>query len=528
MKHFAFLIALLMAPVATIAQIQEPPKNGLSKEDYIVMLIDSLGIAESNKDTLNVIRYASVLTTSMHGSKIRKRSRSYLDIALSYSSAFSDKRWYPEVCNRAGMYHFASRNSEDFGSEQYSLKNDSSIYWHKKAIELGKIISNPITQGWGHRGAMSVFIDMHTKGLGNYSNEITYHFTETERISNTFGDNELFIHSAQRYCSFLTYENRIEDISMILVHLVPAMQEMSVAQSLAYFHTLHDFIAIKNDLDTLVAINKELFIKYDQTVAANHQGKLHEADQKYEVSKTKGVLASTQEELQYSRLILTVSVGGLLLIFIILVYFYSLNKKNKRLSSRNELLLKEQNHRVKNNLQMINSLLSLQSQKLLSTDAKEALSESQNRINSVALLHRMLYEGDELGVINTKQYLNNLIEELSYTSHRTITWAINIDPLIQVSVEKATSLGLIINELITNSIKHVNNTITLEVQLEIRKVLGDVEVIYQDNGQAFDIVQWESSDSFGNQLIKLQSEQLRGTYNVISNDGFQYFLKLSA
>lgn len=217
-----------------------------------------------------------------------------------------------------------------------------------------------------------------------------------------------------------------------------------------------------------------------------------------------------------------------LAVFIAAMVLFILFRTNLKLRRYNELLLKEQNHRVKNNLQMINSLLSLQSQKLPSIDAKVALNESKSRINSVALLHRMLYEGTELGVINTKQYLINLIEELGYTSSRKINWNIEIDPEIQVSVEKATSLGLIVNELITNSIKHVSPEIELTIQFEMGQSAKEVELKYGDNGGAFDPEVWKTSESFGNQLIRIQSEQLRGSYKVHSNNGFYYSLKLSA
>ncbi len=526
--RICLLLSFILSFNMSLSQIHEPPKGGLAKEDYMLMLIDSLEFAESRKDSLNVIRYASVLTTAMHGSKIRERSKYYLNIALSYAAAFSNRRWYPEVCNRVGMYYFASRNFADPGSELYKAKNDSSIFWHKKAIELGKKISNPITQGWGHRGVMSVYIDMHVRNMGDFSKEINYHFREIDTIADTHDNTELFIHASQRFCTYLSYEKKVDEVSLLLERLVPLSEKMNVAQSLAFLNTLHDFIAVQNELDTLVVLNQKLFIKFDQNIAASHKSKLHEADQKYEVTKTRGKLEDTQEELELSKLRMLYAGIGALVILMAMLYFYRLNEKNKKLSQRNELLLKEQNHRVKNNLQMINSLLSLQSQKLLSSDAKAALNESQNRINSVALLHRMLYEGEDLGVINTKQYLDNLIEEISYTANRKIAWEIKIDPSIHVSVEKATSLGLIVNELITNSIKHVEESVSLVLQLEINQVHGEVELYYRDNGKAFDAEVWKTSDSFGNQLIRLQSEQLRGKYEIVSKGGFRYTLKLSA
>lgn len=258
--------------------------------------------------------------------------------------------------------------------------------------------------------------------------------------------------------------------------------------------------------------------------------------EKLEVSKqeSKRVLEERNEQisfqesqLQQERTIRLGIITAALALLITSFVFYFLYRQNLKLKKRNELLLKEQNHRVKNNLQMISSLLSLQSQKLLSTDVKEALTDSQTRINSVALLHRMLYEGDELGKVDLKIYLTSLTEEIKYASPREVEIKLDIAELT-MTVEKATSIGLIINELITNSIKHVTDDISLRIELLLKyKSENIITLHYNDNGQGVDQDIWNRSQSFGNQLIRIQSEQLRGTYNITSINGFNYSLSLS-
>lgn len=227
------------------------------------------------------------------------------------------------------------------------------------------------------------------------------------------------------------------------------------------------------------------------------------------------------------RINLILMVAGLI-ILIVAVVLLVLFRSNFKLRKYNELLLKEQNHRVKNNLQMISSLLTLQAHGTHSNDAQQVLNESQSRINSVALLHRMLYEGDNLELVKLKAYLNSLIEEITYASSRKSTIDLNIEEDLSLPIEKATSLGLIINELITNSIKHVSNSI--ELKIEIRLFLKDkaLQFDFMDNGDSFDAALWEKSNSFGNQLIRLQSEQLRGKYEIAFRNGCYYSLTISA
>src|SRR5690606_1872348 len=156
------------------------------------------------------------------------------------------------------------------------------------------------------------------------------------------------------------------------------------------------------------------------------QKELLELDKKYETEKRQQEILFKDEQLQardrFLVVVLLVTAG----IFLLLVYVFVLFRKNKRLSLRNEMLVKEQNHRVKNNLQMINSLLSLHSQKLTSSDARDALQESQNRINSVAVLHRMLYEGENVGHVEAATYIRSLTEEIQYSSGREMEVKLNL------------------------------------------------------------------------------------------------------
>ncbi len=275
------------------------------------------------------------------------------------------------------------------------------------------------------------------------------------------------------------------------------------------------------EISTLLDSMKNLRFNEEKLKVNKQQSEydLMKADEKLNDQLT---INTNQRYINY--IIITVAVVAMIL----LILFYRLYKSNYKLGKRNELLLKEQNHRVKNNLQMINSLLSLQSQKLLSTDAKDALNESQFRINSVALLHRMLYEGENLGEVNALEYLSSLTEEVRYAVHRSLKLDLHVTENLQLAIEKATSLGLIVNELMTNSIKHVGESTNLEILLTLKEENKGLMLTYSDNGEGISEEAWNNSQSFGNQLIRIQSEQLRGKYAIRNKKGFEYELKISA
>src|SRR5690349_8482134 len=98
--------------------IHEPRREGLSKDNYLGMVIDSLSIAEEANDTAGVINYASTLATNFQGLTLIERATSYLNTALQYAADYSDHRWCPDVCNRVGMLMAVSGG--DRGTARYN------------------------------------------------------------------------------------------------------------------------------------------------------------------------------------------------------------------------------------------------------------------------------------------------------------------------------------------------------------------------------------------------------------------------
>jgi two-component sensor histidine kinase len=185
-----------------------------------------------------------------------------------------------------------------------------------------------------------------------------------------------------------------------------------------------------------------------------------------------------------------------------------LDKKN----AENELLLKEIHHRVKNNLEVVTSLLALQSEQIDDPYTKEAITQGQNRINSIGIVHQKLYQGSNLGAIEMKDYFLSLGESIldSLGAENRIDLNI-VMKKIDLDIDIAVPLGLIVNELVTNSIKYAfpkgeKGIITIKLEHQNDNMLH-LEVI--DNGLGkLDIIQ---GTGFGGQLISLLKHQLNGT-----------------
>ncbi|MFT5858270.1 MAG: PAS domain S-box-containing protein [Flavobacteriaceae bacterium] len=193
-----------------------------------------------------------------------------------------------------------------------------------------------------------------------------------------------------------------------------------------------------------------------------------------------------------------------------------------------EVLLKEIHHRVKNNLQVISSILNLQSSFVTDENTLGILQESRSRIRSMAIIHENLYRTEDFSSINFADYLQNLTANLiaTYRIHDKVFLDSDLDP-IDLILDQAIPCGLLVNELITNSLKYAwapgqQGTITLRLKEE----KGVVSLFIGDDGVGLPAKFEEiNSDTLGLQLVVTLIEQLDGELDVNSEKGTKYLIK---
>jgi PAS domain S-box-containing protein len=195
-----------------------------------------------------------------------------------------------------------------------------------------------------------------------------------------------------------------------------------------------------------------------------------------------------------------------------------------------EVLLKEIHHRVKNNLQVISSLLKLQAGYIRDKQTLEILQESQNRVRAMALIHEKLYQSKDLAKTDFAEYVRNLTRDIarSYGSPHNIQLKINIAE-IRLSIDAAIPCGLIINELVSNSLKYafplnfaVHKTCEISICLRVMSLESYVLTI-ADNGIGLpEHIDIYNTPSLGLQLVCTLTEQLQGTIELDRNNGTQF------
>ena len=197
-----------------------------------------------------------------------------------------------------------------------------------------------------------------------------------------------------------------------------------------------------------------------------------------------------------------------------------------------QILLKEISHRTKNNLQLISSLISIQSKEIESPENKEILEDIKARIFSIALVHKKLYLGKQTNSIVLGEYVKELAETIINTlgSGVDIKLKVESDEII-AQIDDVVVLGIMLNELLTNAIEHgISKVSDKEISLNISELSDNkLKIIVFDSGSGINSLNEPANQKFGFSLVQNLVEQLNGEIKVYENSGnyIEIIIKLS-
>ena len=214
-----------------------------------------------------------------------------------------------------------------------------------------------------------------------------------------------------------------------------------------------------------------------------------------------------------------------------LTYKKETELKLRKLLNEKEILLKEVHHRVKNNLQVISSILNLQSSYVKDQQTLDILRESQNRIKAMSFIHESLYRSDDFSFVNFSSYINSLSSNLVQTyiiEHGNIKLELDLED-VNLSLDQAIPCGLIINELVSNSIKYAfPSNKQGKIRIELIKEDNKIYLKVSDNGIGLpDNLDVENTDTLGLQLVYILISQLDGDIKVINKKGTTFLLNFT-
>jgi two-component system, sensor histidine kinase PdtaS len=269
------------------------------------------------------------------------------------------------------------------------------------------------------------------------------------------------------------------------------------------YHSFAEYDRLKNEIFTTEASQRILVLQTEFDMARK-ESTIEEQKTKLKQQRTKQTFMTI--------------IAGLLFILLIVLYktFQNNRKKNKLLQQQNkekEFLLKEIHHRVKNNLEIVSSLLALASAQTTDLNVQEVMQDSQNRVYSMSLIHQKLYQGKNIAAVEMKGYFINLGTYIleSFGVIERITLECNMDTL-ELDIDTAIPLGLIVNELLTNALKYAfPKNRKGNIKIELKQLNSHtIKLEVADNGIGQLQRSPNKSTGFGTQLINLLTQQLDG------------------
>ena len=442
--------------------------------------------------------------------------------ALSYAERTGNKKYIALMYNNLGyLCHQTNRL-------------DEALTYHTKSLKLSEEIGNLDRQAYSLN---NIGITYKTKGDSLLSIQ---HFNKAEaiwkEIGNIKGLTSLMINKGRLYFKF--GENKLaKNYAQDAFNMAQDAGYANLVKTSAIF--LSDIHQKENDWKTAFEMN-ELAVKMRDSIKnADTEKAIIRQRSAYEIEKRDREieLLATQNELQEVKLdknrSFAILISVLLGLSMILIFFVIKNNRRKQvinnlLHKQNEAkstIIKEIHHRVKNNLHVVNSLLRRQVKNIDDDEVVEMFKIAQSRVVSMAILHEKMYKTSAHEAINVKEHLERLAQDLvkAYEVDTDIKLKLDIEQ-VELDMETLVPLGLIINELITNSLKYAfKNRDKGIIYLSLQKNLSEgIELLIGDDGVGIKPLDIGHQESMGTQIINTFVKQLNGTINLIEGSGTLY------
>ncbi|MFT6972518.1 MAG: two-component sensor histidine kinase [Roseivirga sp.] len=412
---------------------------------------------------------------------------------------------------------------------------DSTLYYLEKTASVIKFSKNPLASAWYHscygrelitepaNAKEKLSEKQIEKGETNILEALK--ILETYQVRNTTVEpfcygllGDIYLQRAQSELALSYYKKSVKGY-------IDANYRFSAGAMLQF---ISDTYLQQGNLDSALFYFKEFHkesVKFEQE---KNQRSLRESELQIDVLKRDKELRLKEDQ----AFLYAIALGVIGAILGFLYFFYKkrqvrnreLQRLNNELESKNkqnELLLKEIHHRVKNNLEMVKSLISLQSAHIEDSETRDAMLASQNRVQSMGIIHQKLYQGDNLGSIEMKDYFVNLSEGIldSFKAEDKIQIECVMDDL-ELDIDTAVPLGLIVNELLTNAIKYAfPDSKEGIVRVSLKKEQGTLVLDVADNGVGKGLNIEPQGTGFGTQLVHLLTTQLNGKMQEDAKNG---------
>lgn len=453
------------------------------------------------------------------------RSNEYLQKALCYARKMNNPELLSTVLN---AYAGIKKELED---------QEGALKCYQEALEVSKLTNRPmktalvlnnigaIYNKLGEIEKALIHLNKANKMSVKYDSKIGVVYTNVNIAENYLlrkDFNQALVLANEAYALSKEIQNREAELKAIegLIEILKAKNEWK--QVAEYQKKLMDYQDIReSQIMTQISQNETIRYKLETEKVISESKQL----------EAKLIREKENQQLMfYYIIVLILFIVLFVFSFIILIRLKTTKEVNKNIIKQSEerkLLLQEVHHRVKNNFQIVSSMLRLQSYNFDNPELQENFEEAVNRINAMAIVHDVIYRQEKFKDIDAKIYLEKLVQNLHQLGDSRIDISI-VSEEIPFKIETLINLGIAINEMITNSFKHAFNSSIDHPEIHIylkRLEESTFELKYKDNGVGFDAGNYESN--FGTELIETIISNYDGEVNIGSEGQWNTVYRLT-
>lgn len=492
-------------------------------------IVDSLGQAgtlyynQSDLDNfLKIYKQILEIGEKLNDTCILCSSKSYILVHYRVSGDTAQFNKLMMDINKNCLAHMTAKEKSNFyynrAYQKRKLKQIDSIkYYLERSFEEAKLSGDSITYYSSYSE-----IGLYYTEIENYKEAIKY-FDPFYYYAKNVKDSNLILRSGLK--SILAYSKTDSKKSLELIHEIqPIARSLNDKNGILRLFKYQSYVHNELGQYQLAYERSNQMYNYfrDTFMPDQNLARLNSTKAQYETEKKEAMIAFQNEKLLMQRksIRLSYTISFLILCAGILLAF--LYKKLQKSNRDKEFLIKEIHHRVKNNLQIISSLLHLQSRYLKDPIAIDVLREGQNRVDAMGLIHQKLYLGNNIASVEMQDYLLQMINSISDSFGAKDVKVIVDSVKIKLNADTAIPLGLIINELITNSFKYAfpNQSGNIWVKLFLNDS-GHIQLEVKDNGVGISINEPAPvSKSFGLQLVQSMCKKLNASYETSTDSGY--------
>ena len=486
-------------------------------EVAIKQYLDAVRIIEANNSDERLAQVYNNLAASYNIRGDAAKTEEYFLKAEAVALRRNDSLWVASVNSNLGVHY---NSHQQYEKAELAFKKSLPYFENKKdSINAGVTYMN--------MGNAQLPLDKSNAAMASYKRSMQLIPYKKYPIIHSVAEAGIGIALTQqkKYAQALPYLKRGNDIAKTIGHTEQVMETNNA---------LAEYYAETRNFEEAFKLSVASQNLKDSVLTATQDKNMADAMIEFETEKKDAqlqVLALEKDKAEQGKIMFTVlAASGALIAGLIGFFLYRNKKKNTLLAKQKSMLektldeknilLKETHHRVKNSFQMVSSLLQYQAQTAKEKEAKIAIKEAQNRVRSMVLIHQKLYSKDQLVGIDSKEYIEDFTEDVIRSnefSDQKLRYQLDLESHV-LDIETITPIGLILNELLTNVLKHAFPEVTKHSQVTITFLRVESNLILKVTDNGVGMADQVHENSFGLKLIETLAKKLKGELIIEKNE----------